>query len=271
MTAAKPAVSIALALGWIGLSAAAAHANVITTPGYSFPVDALLNMGDGPYDSQASLTTGDPKAWWYSAAVDRFYGGVPNASQIKSFENVVISRVQQTFALSGVPLVVTNNPNDPVPHALSVVSNASYGPTPNVAGIATIGGNGFTFMDQFTYATSLDQLEWAVAHNMSHELMHEFGADHHDTTGGYLDSGVTNWSTLIDPKAVFSPAAVSDLLSRNFRVPEGLSWSNGGEMIGGAPDASTFAAPVPEPSALALWGLGALALGLVRTGRKRLA
>ncbi len=113
------------------------------------------------------------------------------------------------------------------------------------------------------------------AHNISHELMHDFGVGHHDTTGQYLDSGVTNWSTLINPNAVFSPAAVADLLSRNFRVPLGLSWGggNGAEMIGHAPnmDVSMLASPVPEPSTIALWTVGGMLIVLARSRRRRTA
>ena len=39
-----------------------------------------------------------------------------------------------------------------------------------------VGGNGFSFIDQIApSAHSLDQLEWIVAHNISHELMLAFG------------------------------------------------------------------------------------------------
>lgn len=271
MSVLKPAVSIALALGWLGWYGTLADGHVIDEPSSYFIADSLINMGGGPYDSQNTLTTGNPQPWWYSPAVDRFYGGVPNAQQIWQFSDAVITRVQKTFALSGVPLTLTNNPNDGVPHAISVVSGTTFPGNPNAAGIADVGGSGFTFLDQFIYANNLDQLEWAVAHNVSHELMHDFGVGHHDTTGQYLDSGVTNWSTLINPNAVFSPAAVSDLLSHNFRVPLNSMWAtSSGEMIGNAPDidTSTFAAPVPEPSALALWGLGGLGLAVVRRTRR---
>ncbi len=269
MAALKPTVSLALIVGWLGLAGTEARAHVISAPSNSFNADALLNLSAGPYDSQGSLTTDNPLPWWDSSVVNQFYGGVPNDQQKLQFSNAIITMVQKTFAQSGVPLTLTNNPNDPVPHAISVVSNASYPGNPNAAGIANIGGSGFTFIDQFVYAKTLNQLEWAVAHNVAHELMHDFGVDHHDTSGQYLDSGVTDWTTLVDPNAVFSPAAVSDLLGHNFRVPEGLSWyNNGAEMIGSASDASTFAAPVPEPSTLALWAAGGVLLMAFRTRRR---
>jgi hypothetical protein len=271
MTAVKPTVSVALVLLWLGSLPTEADAHVMLTNNNHYNVDALVNLSDGPYDSQSTLTTGNPQPWWDSPVVDQFYGGTPNSSQISQFDSTVINRVEGTFALSGINLTLTDNPGDPVPHALSLVSGASYGPSPSAVGIANLGGSGFSFIDQFVYAKSLDELEWAVAHNIAHELMHTFGVDHHDTTGQYLDSGTTYWSTLINPDAVFSPAAVSDLLSRNFRVPEGLSWSNGAEMIGGVSDSSTLVAPVPEPSTLVLWGIGGAILAASQGRRKRAA
>ncbi len=162
MPAVKPSISIALAVCWLGFQVTEARAHVIDIPSNYFIVDALVNLSAGPYDSQGTLTAGNAQPWWYSPAVEKFYGGVPNSQQISQFSNAVISDVQQTFALSGVPLTITNNPNDGVPHAISVVSNTSYPGNPNAAGIADLGGSGFTFIDQFVYANSLDQLEWAV-------------------------------------------------------------------------------------------------------------
>ena len=81
-------------------------------------------------------------------------------------------------------------------------------------GPSLIGNSGFGFIDNLNYAQSTDQLAWAVAHNISHELMHAFGvAVHHDQTGTYLDSATATWSLLIDPNTTFSPAAVQDILS----------------------------------------------------------
>jgi hypothetical protein len=42
-----------------------------------------------------------------------------------------------------------------------------------------VGGNGFSFIDKLSYATTPDQLAWAVAHNVAHELMHSFGVAIH--------------------------------------------------------------------------------------------
>lgn len=267
MTAVKPTVSIALALCWSGFLGTGADANVMLTADGHYNVAALVNLGSGPYDSQSTLTTGNPQPWWDSPVVDQFYGGTPNSSQITQFDNTVVNRVEQTYALSGIKLTLTDDPSVPAPHALSLVSGADYASNPGAVGIANLGGSGFTFIDQFVYAKSLDQLEWALAHNIAHELMHTFGVDHHDTTGKYLDSGLTYWTTLTDPNAVFSPAAVSDLLSRNFRVPEGLYWSNGAEMVATGPHPLSAAAPVPEPSAVVLWSLGGAVLALARSRR----
>ncbi len=212
-----------LALGWILLGVFGSVGFASSASGSSrYYTDAYLNMSDTGYADAASLTAGNAHPWYTSPVVDQFYGGEPNAQQQADFERTVAIRVMDTYRKSGLDLQLTNNPNDPVPHTLSVVSGTSSPLNPSAVGITNIGGSGFTFIDGLKYANTLDQLEWAVAHNVAHELMHAFGGGHHDTTGQYLDAAVTNWDTLINPNATFSPDAVAELRTKDFRDPNGL-------------------------------------------------
>src|SRR5262249_51156614 len=143
----------------------------------------------------------------------------------------VLQRVEQTFQKSGVPVTLTTDPNVAAPHTLSVVSNTASPSSPDAVGITDVGNNGFSFIDKFGAANSVDELEWVVAHNVAHELMHAFGGEHHDTTGNYLDAAMSPWSVMADPNTVFSPASVNELLSLHFRqVGQGV-YSNGMEHL----------------------------------------
>jgi hypothetical protein len=94
-------------------------------------------------------------------------------------------------------------------------------------------------------------LEWALAHNIAHELMHAFGvATHPDQTGNYLDAAVASWSLLTSPNATFSPAAVQDILGNDYGR-DGARGTPGAELLDG--DLKALAQPVPEPATLALW------------------
>jgi hypothetical protein len=136
-----------------------------------------------------------------------------------------------------------------------------------VIGITDVGHNGFSFIDNFNDAQAgqVNQLEWAVAHNISHELMHAFGvAVHHDQTGQYLDAGTASWSLLTNPSTVFSQAAVSDIQAH---LSGAVTQSGtGAEVIDG--DEEILAQPVPEPSTIALWALGASAVAYLRRRRR---
>lgn len=187
---------------------------------------------------------------------------------------------------------MTVDSDDFTRRSLSVVSGASYGPIPSAVGIAHTGFHGFTFVDKFTEPRSLDELTTALSNNIAHELMHVFGVDHHDTTGSYLDSGITSWEVMTDPEAVFGPEAVSDLLSRDFRsvsyrpgvrlgqeigdrstcsLGSGCSLHNGGWPgieSEGAVQAQILASPVPEPGTILIWTLGGAALGILASRRR---
>jgi hypothetical protein len=237
-------------------------------PAPTYAVDAFLDFGNAPYPDANTLTTGGAQPWYTSPSITKLYGGIPSAAQQAQFTAAVVDHVDQTFAQSGIPIAVTTDPNVPAPHTLSVVSNASYPASPGAIGITNVGGNGFSFIDKLKYAGSIDELEWVVAHNVSHELMHAFGGGHHDTTGQYLDAAVSSWSVLANPNTVFSPASVSELRSLNFRDP-GATAASGLEQLD--PDHGHDAeilAPVPEPATLACWALLAAAVPLARRARR---
>ena len=88
-------------------------------------------------------------------------------------------------------------------------------------GISDVGGNGFSFIDKLDGVKTVDELSWAVAHNVAHELLHAWGVgDHPDTSGAYLDSATASWSLLTDPNATFSPAAIQTFLEGDSQLAE---------------------------------------------------
>jgi hypothetical protein len=208
------------------------------------------------------LTTGNPQAWYNSPAVVSAFGGTPTAQQETSFTQSVLADIQHTFQISGLNISLTSDPNTPALHTLSVVSGASYPANPGAIGITDVGANGFGFIDKLAYATTPDQLEWAVAHNLSHELMHALGvANHPDTTGTYIDAASATWQLLTDPNAKFSPEAVqlmSQLLATG--EPSNSLSAPGAQLFHGLniDGAETLAAPVPEPSTIAVWTIAVL-------------
>ena len=231
------------------------------TPSY----DAFINFQNGPFAGSSSLTTGNPQAWYDSPNIVGLFGGRPNAQQVGNFDAAVLGRVEQTFQLSGVPVSLTVDPNASAAHSLSVVSNAVNPTNTGAIGMTTIGGDGFHFIDNAaSYARSVDQLEWIVAHNMAHELMLAFGVPEvHDQSGRYIDSTVGSMAMFLDPSARFSTGAVQDLLSKDFRQVGGGGLSLEAQMVGSA--------TVPEPATLAAWSFGALALIVARRARSRRA
>jgi hypothetical protein len=236
-----------------------ATSSPISTPTY----DAFINFGAGGFANADSLTSGNAQAWFDSSKIAGLFGGQPNAQQIASFDATVLQRVQQTFALSGVPVTLTDNPNASAAHTLSVVSNTVNPSMTNAIGMTDIGGNGFHFIDNSApYANSVDQLEWIVAHNVAHELMLAFGVPEvHDQTGQYIDSTVGSMSMFLNPNATFSAGAVQDLLSRNFLQSGGSVFSNEAQLISPT--------PAPEPTTLAAWALVVGAAIAARHARSR--
>jgi hypothetical protein len=226
------------------------------------PADAYINLGTGPYAESSTLTTGNPQAWYNSPAVISAFGGIPTVQQESHFAQSVLADVQHTFQISGLNITLTTDPNTPALHSLSVVSGASYPSNPGAIGITDVGANGFGFIDKLAYATTPDQLAWAVAHNISHELMHALGvANHPDTTGNYIDAASATWQLLTDPNAKFSPEAVpllSQLLatgvsSNSLSVP-GAQLFHGLKVDG----AQLLETPVPEPTTIGIWAIATL-------------
>jgi hypothetical protein len=222
-------------------------------------VNAYVNLGAGPFPDATQVTTGGAQAWYNSSEISQFFGGQPNAQQQQSFDNAILQDVQQAFSLSGVPLTLTDNPAVPAAHTLSLVSSTSSAAFPGAIGTSQIGGNGFSFIDAIApYAQSLTQLEWIIAHNISHELMLTFGVgENYDTTGNYIDARMANWSMIINPNSTFSPAAAAALRSAMNPLP--TNFTVYAQMINPM--------SAPEPTTWALWGLATATL-LWRQRRK---
>ena len=198
--------SIALgALIWI-VASATAQADPL---GPTAAVNAFVKLGTGPYPGASFIAAGTPQAWYDSPQVVRLFGGVPTAQQQQSFDQAVMQDIQTTFQLSGIPIALTDNPAVSAARTLSLVANVSSAPFPGAIGTTDLGANGFSFIDPMAQAAqSVDQLEWIVAHNMSHELMLAFGVgENYDKTGNYIDARNANLSMLLNPDATFSTSA----------------------------------------------------------------
>ncbi len=224
--------------------------------------DALLNVGSGPYASSSLIAAGSPQAWYDSPQVVRLFGGVPTAQQQQGFDQAILQRVQQTFQLSGVNVSLTEDSSASAQHSLSLVSNASSSPYPGSIGTTELGGNGMSFIDPMAKASgSVDQLEWIVAHNISHELMLAFGVgENYDTTGNYIDARNASMAMLLNPNATFSAAAAQALKTQlpNDTFTRVLQ-----------PGAQSLdLVPAPEPATVAMWGFLAAA-GLVIARRRQ--
>jgi len=241
--------------------------------------DALIRMDSGPFPATGDLVTGTPQAWYQSPVVQSVFGSTPSADQQRAFEQDVLQKVQQTYAGSGISINLTTDPNANATKTISVVSGASFGQNGDAAGITEINGSGFSFIDKLNNVHNVNDLEWAVAHNVAHELMHSFGVDHHDTSGAYLDSAVANWNMLLDPNTKFSQLAVSDLLSK-ISNPSGSSdqpdaYGFLGQRIASGSSASNYQAqllspqPVPEPATIIVWGLMGLGAYVAQKHRRR--
>ena len=226
--------------------------------------DANLNLGSGPYPLANTITTGNAQPWYNSSQIANLFGGQPTAPQVASFDNAVMQRVEQTFQQSGVPITLTLNSTAPADHTLSLVSNTTSNTIPGVIGMTQVGASGFSFIDQEAKsALTLDQLQWIVAHNISHELMLSFGVgENYDQSGNYIDARNANWAMMVSPNATFSQAAAQALqaaLSPNSASPTNIL---GAQVINGQ--------PVPEPTTVALWLAAISAAALIRRRRSRL-
>jgi hypothetical protein len=223
------------------------------------PVDAFINLGAGPYPEESTITTGNSQPWYDSTQIAGFFGGQPTAAQQSSFDTTVLQRVEQTFSQSGVPITLTDHPAVAADHTLSLVSNTASSSTNSAIGMTDLGKNGFSFIDSIApSAQSLDQLEWIVAHNLSHELMLAFGVgENYDRTGNYIDAPMASWAMITSPSAIFSAAAAQALLNQNLGGQAGIV----AEQLG-------TTQTVPEPATVAVWLLAAASFVGAR-GRSR--
>jgi hypothetical protein len=235
-------------------------------------VDAFVNLGAGAYPEASALTTGNPQPWYDSSAIVNLFGGTPTAQQQANFDSVVLQRVQQTFQSSGVPVTLTDNPNVSAAHTLSLVSNASSNSLSSAIGMTDLGANGFSFIDKIApQAKSVDQLEWIVAHNISHELMLAFGVgENYDQSGNYIDARNASFAMMTSPHAGFSSAAAQALRSAlaTASPPSPATQSLlARSSTNPAPSMHfTLSDPqtVPEPTTVAFWVLASASLVVSR-------
>jgi hypothetical protein len=236
------------------------------------PVDAFINLGTASYSEASALTTGTAQPWYLSPAVSQVYGHTPTAAEQSDFASKVLADVNATYAQAGLHPQITTDAGVTANHTISVVSGLSYAGNAAAIGITDVGHDGFGFIDKLKFAGTPDQLAWAVAHNVAHELMHAFGVGiHPDQTGGYLDAASATWNLLTDPNARFSPDAVKLIGATNF----GPSVSSAGTIgaTGLQVDGGQEIMTVPEPTTLAVWSIvavGGLCFGR-RTARARAA
>ena len=229
--------------------------------------DAFLNFGDGPYPAADRLIGGEPGPWHESEVVADILGGrAPSASEQSSFADEVLTMVDDAFAAGKLDVDLTTTPGSAA-HTLSIVSGAYYPDNPEAIGIADIGGDGFTLIDNFENVDSIDDLKVAVANNVSHELMHVFGVGHHDDSGGVIDSARPDWSVLTDENAAFSAEAVAELAAVDFQD----RWDDDLRTAGLQTTAHLHDAEAthvtPEPTTVALWAFALVGCAWTSRGR----
>jgi len=258
----------------VGMSTSGLQGGGNSSGGHS--IDAYLNFGTSAYSEASALTTGNAQPWYTSPAVQHVFNGTPTASQQAGFIADVMQTVQHTYALGGMNVSLTADPSQNFAHTMSVVSGTSYGPNPEAIGITDVGNDGYSFIDKFGQAKTEGELATAVGHNIAHELMHAFGiADHPDQTGTHIDAATATWGTLTSAEATLSGDADQLLSTRDFLSGPGKNFTQvslgltGLELLAGHPT-FTGEEAVPEPTAIALWGLaGGIALACHR--RRKLA
>jgi hypothetical protein len=238
---------------------------VSAAPTFSGPVDAFINLGNGPYPLQNAITTGNAQPWYDSSQINTLFGGQPSAQQIQSFDNAILARVQQTFSQSGVSVTLTDNSSVAALHTLSLVSNTASASLSTAIGMTQVGGSGFSFINNIApSAQSVDQLEWIVAHNISHELMLAFGVpENYDQTGNYIDSKLANWAMMVSPTSTFSPAAAQALTQALAAQTSSAAAANLGAQV-----INSLESTVPEPATIALWVMAGAAL--IVSGQRRM-
>lgn len=242
----------------------------VSTPNPTTQYDAFINFGTAPYLDQALLTTGTAQSWTNSPALFNAFGRTPSATELNNFSQNVLAKVESTYANSGLSIRATTDPNASAAHTLSVVSGLSASTSADAVGVTKVGYNGFSFIDKLGYANSPDQLEWAVAHNVAHELMHSFGGSHHTTVeGNNLDASRSDWAIMVDPNTKFSAESVAEM-TKNIR--EGglfAKYGIGAEGMGFEIDGQELnIQPVPEPATFVLWGAAA---GIAVLARRRMS
>lgn len=224
------------------------------------PVNAFINMGNGPFADAGILAKFTPSAWFNNPTVQGFFGGSPTPQQQADFANTVLARVQETFQQSGINVTLTSDPTVPASHTLSLVASTEAKTLHDAIGMTNVGGNGLSFIDQqASAAQSLSQLEWIAAHNIAHELMLAFGVgENYDQSGHFIDARSAFWTMMVDPSATFSPDAIAAI---NLALVQASADS-------GQPSPQLIDPhPVPEPSALAVWA--AVSLAVATGARKR--
>ena len=121
-----------------------------------------------------------------------------------------------------------------------------------------IGASGFSFIDQEAKsAQSLDQLEWIVAHNISHELMLSFGVRRELRPDGQLHRRQECQPVDDDqPECHLQPGRGPGLEAALASNSTSTSSIQGAQVINGQ--------TVPEPSTVACWLVGLSAAALMR-------
>ncbi len=249
------------------------------------PAAAFINFGAAPYAEQSNLTAGSIQGWASSPVVAAAFGHAPSAAEQAAFRQAVLHDVDQTYQQSlgnahdaAPKFYVTDDPGVKAAHMMSVASGVSASGSPLAIGLSDVGTNGFSFIDQFKAALTagsgspVSNLEWAVAHNLAHELMHAFGiGTHPDQSGQYLDSPSSSWAQLTDPNFLLSPAAIKAVLAQNavYTNVDGSS-TYGAERARELVDTDPTTVATPEPAAILLW-VAAGSIVVARKGRRRAA